>query len=84
MNLLDLGLRPGDRVRFRRKDDERWKDGTVTRLEADGSIGLADRKGASRSMPIDRVEVHTKGPRGGTVWVPLAQRIADSEQLGLF
>ena len=84
MNLLDLGLHVGDRVRFRRRDDERWKDGVVARLETDGSIGLHDRKGASRAIPIERLEVRTKGPRGGVVWVPLTAQIGNREQLALF
>ena len=84
MNLLDLGLRVGDRVRFRRKDTERWKDAVVRHLEQDGSVGLSDQKGASRSIPVDRIEVRSRGPRGGVLWVPLAEHAADKEQLGLF
>lgn len=81
--LLAIGLRPGDQVRFRRRDDERWKPASVDRLERDGSIGLRDGKGASRSIPVDLVEVRTVGPRGGIVWEPLPDRIAGSEQLRL-
>lgn len=84
MNLLDLGLRVGDQVRFRRHDDERWRDGVVTRLEADGSIGLVDRERASRSIATERIEVRTKGPRGGWGWVPLTERVDVKEQLNLF
>lgn len=84
MNLLDLGLRPGAEVRFRRRDDQRWRPATVVRLERDGSIGLRDADGAARSIPVALVEVRVKGPRGGTRWVPLPDRIARAEQLGLF
>ncbi len=81
--LAELGLAPGDAVRFRRRDSERWKDATVARRERDGSVGLHDDKGAARSLPIDLIEVRTKGPRGGVVWEPLASRAARTEQLRL-
>lgn len=81
--LAALGLAPGDRVRFRRHDGERWKDATVARREKDGSVGLHDAKGAARSIAVDLIEVHTTGPRGGTVWEPLAARAARTEQMKL-
>jgi hypothetical protein len=82
--LAALGLAAGDRVRFRRRDGERWKDGTVVRREADGSIGVRDAKGALRALPLGLVEVRDLGPRGGVVWEPLPERAARTEQLGLF
>ncbi len=81
--LAELGLAPGDAVRFRRRDTERWKDATVTRRERDGSVGLRDGKGAARSLPIELIEVRAKGPRGGIVWESLAARAAKTEQLRL-
>ncbi|MEJ5254526.1 MAG: hypothetical protein WHS89_04180 [Acidimicrobiales bacterium] len=81
--LAVLGLRPGDPVRFRRRDDERWKDAVVVRRERDGSIGLRDRKGASRAIAIEHIQVRAVGPRGGTVWESLAERAARTEQLRL-
>lgn len=81
--LAELGLAPGDRVRFRRAAGERWKEATVTRREKDGSVGLADRRGAARSIAIAAIEVRTTGPRGGVVWEPLAERAARTEQLPL-
>jgi hypothetical protein len=83
VNLLDLGLRTGDTVRYRSRDTERWKQGVVRRLEGDGSIGLRDHKGASRSIPVDGIEVKRVGPRGGVSWEPLAHRADRSEQLPL-
>jgi hypothetical protein len=82
--LAELGLDPGDRVRFRRRDGERWKDGVVARREADGSLGVRDAKGALRALPLDLVEVRRTGPRGGVVWEPVPDRAAATEQLDLF
>lgn len=81
--LAELGLAPGDQVRFRRSDAERWKPATVARRERDGSVGLHDAKGASRAIPVACIEVRTTGPRGGTVWEPLVERAARTEQLAL-
>jgi integrase len=82
--LAAIGLRAGDRVRFRRRDGERWKDATVVRRETDGSLGVRDTKGALRAIPLDRVEARTEGPRGGVVWEPVPELAARTEQLGLF
>ncbi len=82
--LAALGLRPGATVRFRRRDNERWKEGNVARREADGSLGVRDGKGSLRALPLDLVEVRTLGPRGGVLWEPLPERAARTEQLDLF
>jgi hypothetical protein len=82
--LAVLGLQVGEAVRFRRRDGERWKDATVVRRESDGSLGVRDTKGALRALPLDRVEARTVGPRGATVWEPVPERAARTEQLGLF
>lgn len=84
VGLAELGLDAGDRVRFRRRDGERWKDGTVARREADGSLGVRDAKGALRALPLALVEVRRTGPRGGVVWEPVPDRAATTEQLDLF
>lgn len=81
--LAELGLTRGDVVRFRRHDGERWKQATVARREKDGSVGLHDPKGASRSIPVACIEVRGTGPRGGIVWEPLAERAARTEQIPL-
>jgi hypothetical protein len=81
--LVEIGLRAGDRVRFRRKPDEHWKEATVVRRERDGSIGLRDDHGSSRAIVVDLIEVQTNGPRGGRVWEPLVERMARTEQLRL-
>jgi hypothetical protein len=81
--LAALGLERSARVRFRRRDGERWKEATVERRERDGSVGLRDAKGAARSIAIEHIEVRTNGPRGGVVWEPLADRAARTEQMRL-
>lgn len=82
--LAAIGLRGGDRVRFRRKDGGHWQEATVVGVERDGSIGVRDRRGASRALPIERLEVRCSGPRGATVWEPLIERAARTEQLPLW
>ena len=81
-DLAALGIAPGDRVRFRRGGG-RWKEGVVERREKDGSVGLRDPKGSSRSIPVDRLEVRTNGPRGAPRWESLAERAARTEQMRL-
>jgi hypothetical protein len=81
--LAELGLARSDRVRFRRRTDERWKEAVVERRERDGSIGLRDSKGSARSIPIEQIEVRASGPRGGVVWEPLTERAARTEQMRL-
>jgi hypothetical protein len=82
--LLEVGLRPGDRVRFRRTDGGSWQEAKVERRERDGSIGVRDGRGAARSIPLERLEVRTTGPRGGTVWEPVTVRVERDEQLGIW
>lgn len=84
MSLEQLGLRPGEPVRFRRRDSERWKEAVVERREKDGSLGLRDAKGASRAIELDLVEVRSTGPRGGVVWEPVSERAARTEQMPLW
>lgn len=81
--LLEVGLRPGDRVRFRQRDGGAWKEGRVERRERDGSIGVRDERGAARALPLARLQVRATGRRGGTVWEPVTERAGRDEQLGL-
>lgn len=83
-SLAELGLEAGDRVRFRRREQDRWREGVVERREKDGSIGIRDGKGASRAIVADRIEVRGRGPRGGVIWEPLAELAARTEQLDLW
>jgi hypothetical protein len=82
--LVAIGLRPGDRVRFRRADSGHWLEGTVAGREADGSVALHDTRGRRRSIPVGAVQVRAHGPRGGATWETLEERIGRSEQLDLF
>ena len=84
MSLEALGVRVGDRARWRPRDGARWVEGTITGRERDGSIGLRDPQGRARALPVDRLEVAATGPRGARTWEPLAERAARTEQLGLF
>lgn len=81
--LVSIGLRPGDRVRFRQREGGSWKEGRVERRERDGSVGVRDERGAARAIPLDRLQVRTTGKRGGVVWEPVAERAQRDEQLGL-
>ena len=81
--LLEVGLRPGDRVRFRQREGGSWKEGVVERRERDGSIGVRDERGAARALAIDRLQVRTKGKRGGVLWELVTERAHRDEQLGL-
>lgn len=78
-----VALQAGERVRFRRRAGARWTMAVAERLERDGSVGLRDPKGAAVAIPVGRIEVRTEGPRGGTGWEPLTDRLARSEQLRL-
>lgn len=84
MNLTDLGLSRGDPVRYRRREDQRWREATFSRLEDDGSIGVRDANGASLAIRIEWIEVRSPGPRGRLIWKPLPDRLSESQQLGLF
>lgn len=81
--LAILGLCPGEAVRWRGGSGSRWQAGTVTRRERDGSIGVVDARGASRSLAVERLHVRCAGPRGGVAWEPLTERAGRSEQLCL-
>ena len=83
MTLELLGLRVGERVRFRRPDRARWQIGTVRRLERDGSLGVVDADGGWRAVPLDLVEVRAAGRRGAAAWEPLLARAGRTEQLDL-
>ena len=83
MWLDELGLAPGEAVRFRRRPGDRWRTGTVEGRERDGSLAVRDGKGAARSLPVELVEVRTAGPRGARTWEPVIERAARTEQLRL-
>lgn len=81
--LVAIGLPAGSRVRFRPRPTARWLEATVIRREPDGSIGLRDERGRARAIALERLEVATRGPRGGRTWEALAVRADRAEQLAL-
>lgn len=81
--LVEVGLRPGDRVRFRQREGGAWKEAFVERRERDGSVGVRDGRGAARAIALDRLQVRTTGKRGGVMWEPVSDRARRDEQLGL-
>ena len=83
MNLLELGLSTGDRVRFRRRPGGRWHEAVVRRRERDGSVGCSDEKGAARALPAERLEVAVAAPQGARRWEPVLARARRAEQLRL-
>jgi hypothetical protein len=83
-DLVELGLAPGDRVRWREREGARWSEGRVVGRERDGSVGVRDGRGASRALVADRLEVRVRGPRGGRLWEPVAERAARTEQLSFW
>lgn len=82
--LAVLGLRRGERVRWRPRPGARWVEGVVVQREQDGSVGVRDRDGRARALAVERLEVQAVGPRGARTWEPLRERAARDEQLGLF
>lgn len=82
-DLTRLGLRKDEPARWKRKANERWSVGRLAGVEADGSIRVIDEKGATMSIPLDRLEVGKTGPRGAAGWEPASTRGARTEQLGL-
>jgi hypothetical protein len=81
--LAKLGLSAGDRVRFRRRDGGRWREGVVSGIHKDGSVALHDEDGRARAISPERLELRTTGPRGATTWEPLPEHAARPEQLRL-
>lgn len=82
--LASVGLRVGDRVRFRRAAGGRWHEGVVKGRERDGSIALHDQRGSARSIPVGQLEVRRPGRRGGPTWQSVADLAVTTEQLVLW
>jgi hypothetical protein len=82
-DLVLLGLKRGDLVRWRQADGARFRTGRVTHRERDGSVAVTDARGLARSLTVDRLEVSCAGPRGGQGWEAVAERAGRTEQLRL-
>lgn len=72
-DLRPFGLVPGDTVRWRPREGARWVEGRVLGTNKDGSLNLADARGASRAIVAGRCERKVRGPRGGVVWEPVEE-----------
>ncbi|HEV2108519.1 MAG TPA: hypothetical protein VGR16_09685 [Thermomicrobiales bacterium] len=48
--LVELGLSAGDRVRFRRREGGRWRQGTVSGMHKDGSVAMHDEDSRARAI----------------------------------
>ncbi len=83
-SLEELGLRAGERVRWRPRPGGHWAEGKVTGREGDGSIAVRDAQGRARALVMERLEVRAAGPRGAPRWEPVVDRAARTEQLPLF
>jgi hypothetical protein len=81
--LARYGVETGETVRFKTATSSRWQPGVALRIEDDGSLGIRDRKGAWRAIPVERVQVQTPGRRGAKRWEPLVNRASRTEQLRL-
>lgn len=81
--LEELGIRAGQRVRFRRQAGERWTEGVAIGVEKDASVGVRDPEGRFRAIQVARLEARVKGRRGER-WEALADIAARIEQLRLF
>ena len=82
-DLVELRLRPGDRVRFQHAPGGRWHEGTVHHRERDGSVALHEAvNGAARAIGVERLQVLVGEGRRAR-WVAVAERAARPEQLSL-
>jgi hypothetical protein len=82
-DLMVLGLKKGDVVRWRQAEGARWHTGRVSHVERDGSIAVTDGKGRARSLLPTRLELSCEGPRGGHTWEAVASRATRPDQLRL-
>jgi hypothetical protein len=68
-----FNLKEGDTVRFRRVEGGKWTTATVRSVNKDGSLQMYDSASRARSIPPECCETRRKGPRGGTLWVPVLE-----------
>jgi hypothetical protein len=82
--LAAVGAHLGEDVRWQDRTGGRWQEGSVSHREADGSVAVVDGEGRARSLLAERLQVRSRGTRGGRRWEPLPVRAARGEQLCLF
>lgn len=73
--LSDYGLQRVQPVRYIDVDKRKFP-ASVRGVNSDGSVEVIDKNtGASRSIPIERLEIQIVGPRGGKTWQPLTDHM---------
>ena len=82
--LRSIGLRQGERVRFKRQNRSRWALGYIASVGADGSILVHDANGVARSLRPEALEVERPNRRGRLTWRTVDQVATTWEQLDLF
>ena len=82
--LRSIGLRQGERVRFKRQHRSRWTLGHIASVGADGSILVHDANGAARSLRPEALEVERPNRRGRLTWRAVDEVATTWEQLDLF
>lgn len=74
-----LGLVVNSRVRFRHHDEDHWSIGVLKGDFKDGSLTIVDKDGKWRSIMPEKVQVASKGPRGGKKWESIISTESDSK-----
>ena len=82
--LRSIGLRQGERVRFKRQKRSSWALGHIASVGAVGSILVHDANGAARSLRPEALEVERPNRRGRLTWRAVDQVATTWEQLDLF
>lgn len=66
----------GRRLRWRRVETQRWMYATVVAINRDRSLHVRTDANKPRDLRPELVELRTDGPRGGDLWVPMANALA--------
>jgi hypothetical protein len=77
--LTAVGLRPGEPVRWRRRDGGHWQSGVVLGRESDGSVAVRDKDGGTRSIVASRLEAKRPDRRGRLRWQQVEATAAQSQ-----
>lgn len=77
--LDELGLQPGLKVKYRVREDDNWKIGTLRGDSKDGSLAIIDKDGRWRSIMPDKILIQKLGPRGGKSWTKLNDSTVESQ-----
>lgn len=72
--LSEYGLELKDELRFKRFGKGNWKYAKALYVNDDGSITVL-YDGRLGALPVENIEKKEKGPRGGTKWTPVTERV---------